>query len=134
MVSVHMIPDVGMILPVMAGAQSSISSPGAFLESDWGKAVPVGLLTLGAVFIIFMMIRWATRQPKMPTVDELAGVPPVLPIEDDLIGEADAQDPTMAGVELDEYADPFAQDCRADRRDGQDQSGRGRIAVQSLDP
>ncbi|MCX5661136.1 MAG: hypothetical protein NTW19_15730, partial [Planctomycetota bacterium] len=30
------------------------------------------------------------------------GVPPSMPVDDDVVGEADAHDSTMAGVELDE--------------------------------
>ena len=38
----------------------------------------------------------------MPTIEELAGVPPTLPTDDDLMGEVDEMDSSLAGVELDE--------------------------------
>ncbi len=104
LVSVHMIPDAGsLISPGQASSQAATSAPMATLfQSGLIAPVMVGLLVLFTMAMIVMMTRWATRPPPLPSVQELAGIPSVLPTDDDLIGEADVQDPTMAGVELDE--------------------------------
>ena len=55
-----------------------------------------------ALAFMFFMVRKATQEEVLPTIEELAGVPPTLPNEDELIGEADELEATMDGVELDE--------------------------------
>ena len=62
----------------------------------------VGLALL-SLAMMFMMVRRSSEPETMPTVDELAGIPPVL--EDDaqvVVGEADEVTPALVGVELDD--------------------------------
>jgi len=61
-----------------------------------------GVLALAAVGCMFYLVRRATRQEDLPSIEELAGVPPSLPTDDELIGEAEQMETSLAGVELDE--------------------------------
>ena len=90
-------------------AITTVSAPGAggsgllvALDSGWARPVGLAMLALVSLTLMFGMVRKATRQQPMPSVQELAGVPLALPTDDDLVGEADETDPSMAGVELDE--------------------------------
>ena len=103
-VRVHMIPDRDELM-VLAG----IATPGApqggvagVLGSDWIKPVGLGMLALVSLGIMFSMVRKASQQPVLPSVEELAGVPPKLPGEEDLIGDAEQTETPMDGVELEE--------------------------------
>jgi len=100
-VKAHVIPDpTAMIaaasVPVQQGTVELI------MTSNWTKPVGMGLLAATALALMFFMVRQSTRQPELPSVEELAGVPPTLPGEDELMGEVDEMDPTMAGIEVDE--------------------------------
>ncbi len=99
-VNVAMVPD-DTVLPVMAQVQQT-GGVGAVLESDWAGPVGLGLLALLSLALMFAMVRKATQSPPLPSAEELAGVPPTLSGEDDLIGEADESDTSMAGLEVDE--------------------------------
>lgn len=108
MVAVHMIPDVvpwggvgggGATGTAMAGG-SSMGLP--IMEAAWLKPLGLSLLAAGSVAMMLWMVRKSTQRPPMPSAEELAGVPPPLPIDDELVGEAEATDATMPGIELDE--------------------------------
>lgn len=102
-VSVHMIPDARALMAMMPATPKEASSGVQLVfESALTKPVGLGLLALASLALMFGMVRKATQQAALPSAQELAGVPPPLPLEDDLIGEADAQEPSMAGMELDE--------------------------------
>ncbi len=77
---------------------------GAMLVDTGGvsKVGGVGLLALLAVGLMLYMVRKATQQETLPSVEELAGVPPKLPSEEELVGEAEEHESSLAGVELDE--------------------------------
>lgn len=104
-VTVHMIPDA-RALAIAAGAMPGSASSGSnvlvSLDNGWIKPAGLSLLALASLGLMFGMVRKATQQTPMPTVQELAGVPPVLSTDEDLIGEADTSETTMAGVELNE--------------------------------
>jgi flagellar biosynthesis/type III secretory pathway M-ring protein FliF/YscJ len=72
------------------------------LENGWAKPLGLGVLALVSLGLMLGMVRKATRTPPMASIEELAGVPPTLPAEDELVGEADETDPSMAGIELNE--------------------------------
>jgi flagellar M-ring protein FliF len=97
---------VHMILDAAALAVAGVAAPGGamqmFVGSSWARPVGLAALALASLAIMFGMVRKATRQPPMPSAEELAGVPPSLPVEDDLVGEAEATEATMDGVELDD--------------------------------
>jgi flagellar biosynthesis/type III secretory pathway M-ring protein FliF/YscJ len=98
-IAANMIPDA-TVLTAMLGER--VNATDSVFMGPWVK--PAGLLLLGLVPLVMMMamVRKATQKPSLPTVEELAGVPPTLPTEDDLIGEADEDQAGMAGMEVDD--------------------------------
>ncbi len=60
----------------------------------------LALLAVGAMGMMLMMVRRATRPPELPSAEELAGVPPALPTINDLVGEADESEAPMTGIEV----------------------------------
>lgn len=95
-----------MILDGAALAIAGTAAPGGvvqrFVASSWARPAGLAVLALASLALMFGMVRKATQQPAMPSAEELAGVPPSLPAEDDLVGEAEATEATMEGVELDD--------------------------------
>jgi flagellar biosynthesis/type III secretory pathway M-ring protein FliF/YscJ len=103
-VRAHMIPDREQLLAAV-GLVTAEAPPGGLelvFGTRWAKPVGLGLLAVLSLAIMFGMVRKATQQPEMPSVEELAGIPPKLPAEDDLVGEAEESDAGLAGLELDE--------------------------------
>lgn len=82
---------------VQAGAAGGVVG---VMGSPWIKQAGVGALALGAVALMLMLVRKATREEALPTVEELAGVPEALPTDDELIGEAQDVESTMEGLEV----------------------------------
>lgn len=102
-VAAHMIPDSAVLSAANVKQAGAAGGLGASLaESDMAKTAVLASLAALAVGLMIFVTRKATQPPRMPTVEELAGVPPSMPIDDDVVGEAEAGDSTMAGVELDE--------------------------------
>ncbi len=96
-----MIYDASM-LGVAAAQDTAAAGVGALLTtSPWTKPAFVGLLAMAALGFMLYTVRKATRREPLPSIEELAGVPPELPAEDELIGEAGEINATLAGVELD---------------------------------
>ncbi len=88
-----------------AAITAGVAQPGgmvALFDSSWMKTVGLGALALVSLAMMMGMVRKATQRSPMPSAEELAGVPPTLPTDEDLVGEADESDPSMAGVELNE--------------------------------
>lgn len=96
-VSADMVPD--MPAELTAGAASTI---GRMIDGGWGGPAGVSLLALASLGLMFKVYRNATRPETLPSIEELAGVPPSLPSDEELIGEADESEASMQGVELDE--------------------------------
>lgn len=101
-ITVAWVPDDSML----AGTNSQPAETGlttlATTAADW--AGPIGIVGLSgaALLMMFMMVRKATQPEQLPSVEELAGVPPDLPDEDELVGEVDEVQDAMSGVELNE--------------------------------
>ena len=96
-IAVNMIPDT-----TVSGMASPEGSVSAVLHSGWVGPMGVGLLAVLSLGLMLFMVRKATRSESLPSVEELAGVPPTLPLEDDLVGEVEEQETSMQGLELDE--------------------------------
>ncbi len=100
-VNVAMVPDAGYLSPAPAEAGGGygqlITGP-----DGWASTATVATLVLLAVGGSFYLIRRATREEPLPTLEELAGLPPRLPSSEDTVGDAEDLDATMAGVELSE--------------------------------
>jgi len=60
----------------------------------------LGLLAIVAIGMMALMVRRATKMPELPSAEQLAGVPPALISNDDLVGEADESEAAMAGIEI----------------------------------
>jgi len=99
-VRAHMIPAPAQI----AGLDMAGTGSGVWLvdmaSSQYAQPIWIGTLALAALAMMLHMVRKATRQDPMPSIEELAGVPPTLPGEDDLVGEVDESPPSMQGQEL----------------------------------
>ncbi|MFA9478645.1 hypothetical protein ACERK3_10090 [Phycisphaerales bacterium AB-hyl4] len=99
-VRAHMIPD-DSLMPTTAGMQATGGLEG-LLVGGWARPVGVTLLALMALGLMLMMVRKATQDDALPSVEELAGVPPELPVDEEFIGEVDSGDAGLAGVEVNE--------------------------------
>lgn len=113
LVKVSMIPDMPAMFATTAGTfvagpngpvRVGSSSDGilSMVDGSMLKTGGLGLLALVSIVLMFGMVRKASQTPRMPSVEELAGVPPTLPVEDDVVGDVESADSGMAGVELDE--------------------------------
>jgi len=92
--------DPHYLTPATAGGGGVL--PGGVTQwAGPGLASVAVVLALGAMFYL---VRRTTQEEDLPTVEELAGVPKALPADDDLLGEAEEVESTMAGVEVDEAA------------------------------
>lgn len=91
--------DDQYLLPATAGVGGG--GAGAMAE-EWGGTAVVAALGLAALGLMLYLVKRTTREEDMPSVDDLAGVPQSLPSDDELLGEAEEVENTMAGVELDE--------------------------------
>lgn len=101
MVTAHMILDSSAMI---AAAQAGGGGGGVLGLGDgevmqYGPVIALALLSVG---LMFYMVRRTTRQPPMPTVEELAGVPPRLDADGEIVGEVDRAEQAMEGLELDE--------------------------------
>ena len=70
--------------------------------SGWAKTAAVAGLALLSLGLMFSMVRKATKKEELPSVDELAGAPPDVSADEEVVGEAGESEGGMAGVELDE--------------------------------
>lgn len=96
-VRADMVPD--MPADITAGTASTL---GKMIDGGWGGPAGVSLLALASLALMFKVYRNATRPETLPSIEELAGVPPSLPSDEELIGEADESEASMQGVELNE--------------------------------
>ena len=99
-VRAHMIPDE-TVMPAVAGSTPSGGVQG-LLVSNWIKPVGIALLALVSLVLMLSMVRKATKQEELPSVEELAGVPASLDAEEETVGDAEDTEAPMAGVELNE--------------------------------
>lgn len=95
--SVAMYDDGPMHAAAMMPTATGIS---VLLKPDWMRPVGLTLLVLTTLAMMFTMVRKATQQQQLPAAEELAGLPPTLPIDDELFGEADDSELSMDGVEI----------------------------------
>ena len=112
-VVVSMIPDaegaIGGVQTAGAGGMLALltGSGGGAAGGGLIKTVGLGLLALLAVGMMVMTLKKATRTEKIPTAEEMVGVPQALKSELDLVGEADEADSALAGIELSDDAMRF---------------------------
>ena len=67
------------------------------------KTIAVSTLALVSIFLMFRLIRSGTTRQKLPTAEELVGIPPSLEVDDDeIVGMAAGGEPAMEALELDD--------------------------------
>lgn len=114
-VVVSVIPDIDQLRRAMpdalaAGAGAGgVSGGGGGVMSVLGAAgglrtVLLSALALVALGLMALTVRRATRTDKLPSAEELVGLPPALSGETDLVGEAGEADSALAGIELTDEA------------------------------
>lgn len=98
-----MILDAGAML-AMAGGAGGGGGGGitTLVSADWFQPAILTGLAAVCVGLMMMIARKATRITPMPSPEEMAGIPPQINAEEELLGEVVESDPAMAGVELDE--------------------------------
>ncbi|MEM9883537.1 MAG: hypothetical protein AAF800_11515 [Planctomycetota bacterium] len=103
-IEANMVYDLAYLQPNAAGMGGGGAGGvmGVVSNSNVVAAVSAGGLAVVSLALALMMVRRATKPEALPTVEELAGVPPTLPTDEELIGEADEIESTMAGLEVDD--------------------------------
>ena len=96
-VRADMVPDAPLVMT--AGASTTV---GKLLDGGWSSTAGLALLGLASLALMLKVYRNATRPETLPSIEELAGVPPSLPSDEELIGEAEESEATMTGLELNE--------------------------------
>lgn len=102
-VEANMVYDQAYLAPVAAGGGGGLGGVvGTLGGGDTvATATAAGLGAL-SLLLAFMLVRRSTQSPPLPSLEELAGVPPTLPSDDELMGEASVVEASMDGVEIDE--------------------------------
>jgi flagellar M-ring protein FliF len=99
-VNVTMYPDPE------APKKTAMAGPGggglSLVNSGWVKTAAMVGLALLSLGLMLGMVRKATKQQELPSVEELAGEPPSVSGEEEVVGEASEAEGGMAGFELDE--------------------------------
>lgn len=106
MLSVSMIPgDIPLTAASgTAGMFGGSGGGGGVFAMGTGIAdkVVLGVLGVAAMGMMVAMVRKAGRKAEMPTAEELVGLPPALESTSDIIGEAEAANEALAGIEVDD--------------------------------
>ena len=102
-VRVSMIPEVlgldGGVAAAGGGLLGTIAG-GDVTVSGLVKTAVLGLLALVSLGLMVLTASKASRKTKLPTVEELVGLPPALQDDQDLVGEAVEAENVMSAVEL----------------------------------
>lgn len=100
-VKASMIPDARMLANLL---NPTVEETGmmAALQDGWMRNIGVAALALLSLGVMFTMVRKALQQPQLPTVEELAGIPPQLPGDDELVGEVIEEQGSLMGIEVDD--------------------------------
>ncbi|MEM9915878.1 MAG: hypothetical protein AAF911_13035 [Planctomycetota bacterium] len=103
-IEANMVYDMAYLQPEFAGSGGGSPSGvmGVVTNSNTLAMASIGGLAVISLALALLMVRNATKPEALPTVEELAGVPPMLPTDDELIGEADEVEASMAGLEVNE--------------------------------
>lgn len=80
-----------------AGGGSMLSLAEGMVEK--GVLVALAVVAMG---MMLMMARRIGKRVELPSAEELVGIPPALPADEDLVGEASERDSPLAGIELGE--------------------------------
>jgi flagellar biosynthesis/type III secretory pathway M-ring protein FliF/YscJ len=101
--------------PPMLLAAANGGGPGGIGLGFMSSGGPAGVLGIGggliekavllvlagvAVAMMLLMVRKATRKVKMPSAEEIVGIPPALDSMSDVVGEAEESQSPMDGIEV----------------------------------
>jgi flagellar biosynthesis/type III secretory pathway M-ring protein FliF/YscJ len=95
---IHSMADMGE--PTVKNAGFIEFGGGTLAVNDLVKTVGLGGLAVLALGLVVMTAFRASKQEKLPTAAELVGVPPTLPGDSDIVGEATEADSVLSGIEL----------------------------------
>ncbi len=98
-IEASMVYDQAFLTPAAAGAGGG-GFIGNMAGGGMGTTIAAGGLGVFSLMLLLFMVKRATKPQELPSVEELAGVPPRLPSDEELIGEADEVESAMSGVEL----------------------------------
>ncbi len=104
-VVVHMYPDDEILTGGVGGAQATRVGGGGIMGvmgGDMVKTIGLGALATISLMMMLMVMRKAATAPKLPTAEELAGLPPTLDSNEEMMGDVDELDSALEGMELDE--------------------------------
>ncbi len=79
-----------------AGLMSQVLTPSTI------RSAILGAVILGAMGMMLMLVKKASKPLDLPTPQEIVGLPPALEAQNDLVGEADEGAAAMVGIELQE--------------------------------
>lgn len=91
----------------LAGGQVNEAGLLGGLGGGWAAGglidkIVLGVLSLVALGMMFMMVRRSSKKIELPTPEELVGVPPALAVESEVFGEAEERDAPLEGIEVDD--------------------------------
>lgn len=105
-VVVEMVPgDFTVVHAVGAAGGAKTFGGAAGVLGIGGEALDtlvLSALALTALTMMLVMVRKGGRQLKLPTAEELVGIPPTLETNEELVGEADETEAAIPGFEVDE--------------------------------
>jgi flagellar biosynthesis/type III secretory pathway M-ring protein FliF/YscJ len=99
-VHANMILDRASMANVAQAGTGSGGTVQSLMNNGWAGTIGVGALAVVALAMMMFLVRKATQQTSLPSVEELAGLPPSLPMDEELVGEAEESEGGMAGMEL----------------------------------
>ncbi len=103
-VAVSMIP-VSTVFVTPAGASTASASGGLIAGMGIGEVVKTAVLSLLALFAMFLIVMTALKSTKaqtLPKAEDLVGLPPALETDSSVYGEATQADAELTGLELSE--------------------------------
>ncbi len=96
------LPGAGASQAGLLGGLAGGSGGGGLLGGGLVEKGLLALLAVGAMGMMLMMVKKATKPAELPSAEELSGVPPTLPTVNDMVGEADESEAPMTGIEIDD--------------------------------
>lgn len=94
------LPGSGVSQAGLLGGLAGGSGGGGLLGGGLVEKGLLALLAVGALGMMLMMVKKATKPAELPSAEELSGVPPTLPTVNDMVGEADESEAPMTGIEI----------------------------------
>ncbi|HYD01773.1 MAG TPA: flagellar M-ring protein FliF C-terminal domain-containing protein [Phycisphaerales bacterium] len=85
-----------------SGGASAGGLMGQLASGQTIRTAFLGLLAFIALGMMLMLVRKSSKPQNLPSPEELAGLPPVMEIGEDVVGEADEGATAMVGIELGE--------------------------------